>query len=34
MLAEYQPPAMPEVTRIALNDFVAARKAAMPDEWY
>jgi trimethylamine--corrinoid protein Co-methyltransferase len=34
MLAEYQPPEMPEHTRTALNDFVAARKAAMPDEWY
>ncbi|MBQ4824515.1 trimethylamine methyltransferase family protein [Leisingera sp. HS039] len=34
MLAEYQPPPMPDSTRTALNDFVAERKAAMPDEWY
>ncbi len=34
MLAEYQEPAMPASTRTALEDFVADRKAAMPDEWY
>ncbi|UWQ60543.1 trimethylamine methyltransferase family protein [Leisingera caerulea] len=34
MLTEYQPPEMPAAIRTALNDFVAERKAAMPDEWY
>jgi len=34
MLAAYQPPAMPDDTRAALEDFVADRKAAVPDEWY
>ncbi|MFY2822537.1 trimethylamine methyltransferase family protein [Ruegeria sp. MALMAid1280] len=34
MLAEYVPPGMPEATRTALNEFVAERKTAMPDEWY
>lgn len=34
MLTEYQPPEMNGSTRTALNDFVAERKAAMPDEWY
>lgn len=34
MLTEYQPPEMPAAIRTALNDFVAGRKAAMPDEWY
>ncbi|MEW2914194.1 trimethylamine methyltransferase family protein [Leisingera sp. JC11] len=34
MLEAYQPPEMPEHTRMALNDFVAERKAALPDEWY
>lgn len=34
MLTEYQPPEMNSNTRTALNDFVAERKAAMPDEWY
>ena len=34
MLAEYEPPEMRQDTRAALNEFVADRKAAMPDEWY
>lgn len=34
MLAEYEAPDMPNCTRTTLNDFVADRKSAMPDEWY
>ena len=34
MLLNYDEPAMPETTRAALTEFVAERKAAMPDEWY
>ncbi|MGV8989178.1 MAG: trimethylamine methyltransferase family protein [Cypionkella sp.] len=34
MLADYQPPQMADDIRAALTDFVAARKASMPDEWY
>ena len=34
MLREFEAPAMDEGTREALDDFVARRKAAMPDAWY
>jgi len=34
MLDRYQPPPMAADIRAALIDFVAARKASMPDEWY
>ncbi len=33
-LAEAEDPAMDPATREALDDFVARRKAAMPDMWY
>lgn len=34
MLAAYEPPDMQDNMRAALIEFVAERKAAMPDEWY
>lgn len=34
MLAEYEPPPMDDNIRAALTEFVAVRKASMPDEWY
>ena len=34
MLAEYQPPHMEADIEAALMDFVARRKASMPDAWY
>ncbi|MBL8575314.1 MAG: trimethylamine methyltransferase family protein [Hyphomicrobiaceae bacterium] len=34
MLAEYQPPAMDDDKRAALEAFVATRKASMADAWY
>lgn len=34
MLENYRPPPMADETRAALSEFVAARKASMPDEWY
>jgi trimethylamine---corrinoid protein Co-methyltransferase len=34
MLDDYRPPPMDEDIRAALDEFVAARKASMPDEWY
>ena len=34
MLANYQPPAMDEATKLKLEEFVASRKSEMPDEWY
>ena len=34
MLADYTPPPMEEDVLSALNEFVAGRKASMPDEWY
>lgn len=34
MLADYSAPPLTEKTRAALNGFVAARKEAVPDEWY
>jgi trimethylamine--corrinoid protein Co-methyltransferase len=34
MLADYKKPAMDENIQAALNEFVATRKASMPDEWY
>jgi len=34
MLAAYEPPDMQDNMRAALMEFVAERKAAMPDEWY
>lgn len=34
MLSEYQAPPLDDDIRAALIDFVAARKASMPDEWY
>ena len=34
MLDAYKPPNMDEGIRAALDDFVASRKASMPDEWY
>ncbi|MFD1157043.1 trimethylamine methyltransferase family protein [Roseovarius aestuarii] len=34
MLSEYQQPEMPNDIGTALSEFVAERKASMPDEWY
>ena len=34
MLADYKAPPIDENISVALNKFVAARKAATPDEWY
>lgn len=34
MLKAYEPPAMDAGIRAALDDFVAERKCALPDEWY
>jgi len=34
MLNAFQPPSMDETVRTSLTEFVAARKASMPDEWY
>jgi trimethylamine--corrinoid protein Co-methyltransferase len=34
MLEQYEPPAMAEDTRAALDDFVARRKSELPDAWY
>ena len=34
MLASYEQPAMDEITKTKLEDYVASRKAEMPDEWY
>lgn len=34
MLADYQTPPMQDSIRTSLAEFVAERKAAMPDEWY
>jgi trimethylamine---corrinoid protein Co-methyltransferase len=34
MLADYQPPPMDNALHAALAEFVAARKASMPDAWY
>lgn len=34
MLDDYKPPPMAEDIHTALTDFVAARKAAVPDAWY
>jgi trimethylamine--corrinoid protein Co-methyltransferase len=34
MLDDYQAPSMDEGVLGALTEFVAARKASMPDEWY
>ncbi len=34
MLAAYEPPPMEEGAREALEDYVARRKADLPDEWY
>ncbi len=34
MLSAYKPPHMDEYIHAALDDFVASRKASMPDEWY
>ena len=34
LLAEYQPPALDPARREALEDYVARRKAALPDAWY
>jgi len=34
MLADYKKPAMDENIQATLNEFVATRKASMPDEWY
>ncbi|MEO8856663.1 MAG: trimethylamine methyltransferase family protein [Burkholderiaceae bacterium] len=34
VLAEYQAPPMDPAVREALDDYVARRKASMPDEWY
>ena len=34
MLADYQAPPMDDDVRAALTEFVAERKASMPDEWY
>ncbi|MCP5083972.1 MAG: trimethylamine methyltransferase family protein [Alphaproteobacteria bacterium] len=33
-LASYEPPAMNDSVDAELKDFMASRKAAMPDEWY
>lgn len=34
LLNQYEAPPLDEATREALNDFVARRKAALPDAWY
>lgn len=34
LLAEYEPPPLDPAKRNALEDFVARRKAALPDAWY
>ena len=34
MLENYQHPSLSQNTRIALEEFIAARKEALPDEWY
>ena len=34
LLAEYQPPPLDPARREALDDYVARRKAALPDAWY
>lgn len=34
MLADYKAPPIDDEIRAALTEFVAARKASMPDEWY
>lgn len=34
MLEDYAPPPMDDAVKAALTEFVAARKASMPDEWY
>ena len=34
MLNDYKPPPMDDTVRAALTEFVAKRKASMPDEWY
>lgn len=34
MLSDYTAPPMDDAIRTALTEFVAARKASMPDEWY
>ena len=34
MLANYKQPAMDESIKTKLEDYVASRKAEMPDEWY
>ncbi len=34
MLNDYKPPPMDDTVREALTEFVAKRKASMPDEWY
>ena len=34
MLARYEQPAMDENIKTQLEDFVASRKAEIPDEWY
>ncbi len=34
MLDDYEAPSMDAGIRVALDDFVAARKASLPDEWY
>ena len=34
LLASYEPPAMEPAIKAQLEDFVASRKAEMPDEWY
>ena len=34
MLNDYEAPPMEDDVRLALEEFVAARKASMPDEWY
>tara|TARA_E500000178_G_scaffold339986_1_gene382164 strand:+ start:1710 stop:1814 length:105 start_codon:yes stop_codon:yes gene_type:complete len=34
MLTDYNSPPIDEKSLANLNEFVAARKASMPDEWY
>ena len=34
MLSAYQPPALDEIIKRELEEFVASRKSEMPDEWY